>query len=678
MHAFLQRCSFALANTAGILLALYVALAADLERPYWAVFSAFIVAAPLAGAVRSKAVWRLVGTVLGASAALVLIPPLVHSPPLLCAALAVWIALCLGLSLLDRTPRSYALMLSGYTAAIVGLGVVDAPDSIFDNAVARVEEIGVGILCASLAHSIFFPRTVAVELNDKINAALRFFASSIAQTLREPADEAKHLAASKRLTELLADLHTLRAHLSFELSDVPRVGRHLIVLQRRLSALLPTLMSAQLAIERLRADGSLSTPVSEAIATSAAWADRLAHASDVFEVATPPSLDALHSVPAAAASAADWSQLLEQTVTSQICDLIAGLEACRALARAIRAGDSDLPAHLVTELDRAKGPSLYRDYTLAALSSCAAATAIIVGCVLWIGGSWPEGGIAAQFAAIGCSFFAAFDRPSKPLSMLLCGVLLILPVSAFYQFALLPQVAGFVRLALAITPILLLLSFLQALPKFAGVALIMGITFSGALAFQQMYHPDFAAFVNITLAQIAGVLLAIAINLVMRTIDPTWNAARLLRAAWQAMRRLTRNTADTVHAHSHLVDCLGQVAAREALVDASAREQIRSDVLRDLRVGAHLVALNRTERVCEPAFAAPLRDVRESIASMYEAPTNARALNEPLAKSLDAGITSLAALPCSECRIKALASLVALRLDLIPEAMPARALEAIA
>ena len=51
------------------MLALYIALALDLERPYWAMASAYIAAQPLSGATRSKALFRLYGTVIGAAAA---------------------------------------------------------------------------------------------------------------------------------------------------------------------------------------------------------------------------------------------------------------------------------------------------------------------------------------------------------------------------------------------------------------------------------------------------------------------------------------------------------------------------------------------------------------------------------------------------------------------------------
>ena len=70
---------------AGSMLALYVALAAGLPRPYWAMATAYIVANPLSGATRSKALYRVLGTMLGAAASVVLVPTLVDAPVLLVA-----------------------------------------------------------------------------------------------------------------------------------------------------------------------------------------------------------------------------------------------------------------------------------------------------------------------------------------------------------------------------------------------------------------------------------------------------------------------------------------------------------------------------------------------------------------------------------------------------------------
>ncbi|MEA2740603.1 MAG: hypothetical protein QOH05_3910, partial [Acetobacteraceae bacterium] len=86
---------FAVKTFAAAMAALFIAMAIGLDRPYWAMATVYIVSQPLTGALRSKAFYRLVGTLIGAIATVVLVPNLVNAPELLSAALALWIGLCL-------------------------------------------------------------------------------------------------------------------------------------------------------------------------------------------------------------------------------------------------------------------------------------------------------------------------------------------------------------------------------------------------------------------------------------------------------------------------------------------------------------------------------------------------------------------------------------------------------
>ena len=88
-----------------------------------------------------RRLYRVGGTLLGSLATVLLVPSLANSPELLSLALALWVGGCLYISLLDRTPRSYVFMLAGYTAALIAFPAVGDPGTIFDIALARVEEI---------------------------------------------------------------------------------------------------------------------------------------------------------------------------------------------------------------------------------------------------------------------------------------------------------------------------------------------------------------------------------------------------------------------------------------------------------------------------------------------------------------------------------------------------------
>jgi uncharacterized membrane protein YccC len=132
------------------MLSLYIALALGLDHPYWAMATVYLVSNPLDGATRSKSDYRIGGTVLGAAAALVLVPPLVNEPLALMAAISFWTAALLYLSQMERGPRSYTFLLAAFTLPIVALPTVTDPTTVFDVALVRVEETVIGIVCASV------------------------------------------------------------------------------------------------------------------------------------------------------------------------------------------------------------------------------------------------------------------------------------------------------------------------------------------------------------------------------------------------------------------------------------------------------------------------------------------------------------------------------------------------
>jgi uncharacterized membrane protein YccC len=66
------------------------------------------------------------------------------------AMLALWIALRIGLD------RPYWAMATA-SVALIGFPIVDAPDTVWDVVLARVEEITLGIVCTTVIGSIVFP-----------------------------------------------------------------------------------------------------------------------------------------------------------------------------------------------------------------------------------------------------------------------------------------------------------------------------------------------------------------------------------------------------------------------------------------------------------------------------------------------------------------------------------------
>jgi uncharacterized membrane protein YccC len=663
MHVTGRSFAFVLANTIAVMVALYIAFASDLDRPYWAMFTVFIVAKPITGAVRSKGAFRFLGTVAGAAMALLLVPPLVHAPVLLCLATSLWIGLCLYLSLQDRRPRSYAFLLAGYTAAIVGLAVVNSPDTIFETSVARVEEISLGLACAAVAHSVFFPQNVLEELTGRIDRTLRRCGTWIADAL--VARQSIELETQEHLAELVSDLHILYEHVAFETSDVPRNASVMQGLQDRLALILPRVSGVQAALASLSAAGPLSHSALHAIEATSRWARAFPGASG----APRGDVDAdLHAALARAAAesegSSEWISLVQRTIAAQLQALVMALSDAARLAVALK--DPDGTAAVADLLGATSRRALPRDRGLALLSAFAASAATLIACALWIEGSWPEGAAAAQFAAIGCSLFATLDNPSKVLFAAVAAILLALPVAALYEFAIFPRIDGFASLALVLAPMVLLFSWMQTSERLEGMALVLAVGFSGGLALQSSYQPDFASFINSNTAEVVGLLIAVLANLLFRTIDPLWNALRISKGGWYAVSRLAQRPTSDIHDWTlQMFDRLGLVTQR--LVSAKRQDLFgrRIDGLRDLRVGINLATLQRSSEALPPAARKSITSVLKAVSHAYRGLIQGESLTRPdPARSIDRGIAALGAQGRTQAVEDGVTALVGLRLDL--------------
>lgn len=133
-------------------LALYLAFSLELEQPQWALMTVFVVSQPYSGMVLAKGMFRLIGTCAGAlvSIGMVALYGQASLPFLLL--MALWLAFCTAGASLLHNHASYGFVLAGYTAAIVALPASADPATVFDQAVARCSEIGLGILCAALVN----------------------------------------------------------------------------------------------------------------------------------------------------------------------------------------------------------------------------------------------------------------------------------------------------------------------------------------------------------------------------------------------------------------------------------------------------------------------------------------------------------------------------------------------
>jgi uncharacterized membrane protein YccC len=268
---------FSTKSFAAAMLAMYLASRAGLPRPFWALMTTYVVAHPLAGAVRSKALYRFCGTLIGSIATVLLVPALSNAPELLTLVLALWVGLCLCISLFDRTPRSYVFMLAGYTAALIGFPSVQTPLALFDTAVARVEEIGLGIFCATLVHSLVLPGGLAptvLGLLDRTLVDARKWLGDLLQPAarKENADPRCLDDDRRRLAGDITQLRLLSTHVPFDTTHLRWTAGAIRAMQDRVAALTPALSAVEDRLQALeQAEGRLAPDVAAVLSQAAQW-----------------------------------------------------------------------------------------------------------------------------------------------------------------------------------------------------------------------------------------------------------------------------------------------------------------------------------------------------------------------------------------------------------------------
>ncbi|MGI4856124.1 MAG: FUSC family protein [Janthinobacterium lividum] len=261
---------FSVKTFAAAMLALYLALLFELPRPYWAMASVYVVSNPFVGATRSKALYRALGTLLGAAAAVFFVPLLVDTPLLLSLAIAIWTGSLLFLALTDRTARSYVFMLAGYSLPLIAFPVVNDPASVFDVAVARSEEIILGIVCASTVNSVLFPNRLGAALGERTTAWFNDAMTYARETLAGRIVGKDLSAARQRLATSVNGLEFLLSQLAYD-DTQPDVLRRAHALRGRMSLLLPIASALGDPLAALRAQGAIPADLERLLVDITQW-----------------------------------------------------------------------------------------------------------------------------------------------------------------------------------------------------------------------------------------------------------------------------------------------------------------------------------------------------------------------------------------------------------------------
>ncbi len=659
---------FSIKSFAAAMLSVYLSMRIGLPRPFWAMMTAYIVSAPFAGPTRSKGIYRAGGTVLGAIAVVFLVPQLANAPELLSLALALWIGGCLYFSLLDRTPRSYVLMLAGYTAGLIGFPAVGEPGAIFDIALARVEEIVLGMSCATLVHTLVLPQSFAPVLLARLDGAARDAGAWIRDAL-SIGGAARRANDRRKLAGDITELRLMSTHLPFDTSHLRWTEQAVNALQERLAQFVPIVSGIEDRLAALREQGE--------DAISAPWAALLADVIALTETPkeTPLAVQgaALHAridaLEPEASRELDWTGLLLLNLAARLHMLVDLVLETRLLRQHIDAGVHGRLPEAVRHLPAVAPSSLHQDRGMALLSAFAAVSAVLACCAFWILSGWPAGAAAPMMAAVLCCFFAGQDDPTPFIQGFLTYTVYSIPVAALYLLAILPAVHGFESLVLACAPTFLVLGVLMARPSTSGRAMPFLFGICGALAMIDTHSADLVSFSNGMLAQIAGLAAAALFTRVLRSVGAGWTARRLLQAGWRELAVLGSGERVTSlpEFSARMVDRVGLLTPRLAL--AGARADLQAvDALRDLRVGLNMTMLQSVRSALGRADAAVAALMAQLARRFARLPAIDEAAEAQLLDALDNSLRAICHGARDDAQREALAALTGMRRDLFPRA----------
>jgi uncharacterized membrane protein YccC len=656
---------FSAKTFASAMLALWIALRMGLDRPYWAMATAYIVAQPLAGAMRSKAAYRFYGTLLGAVACLAFIPNLVDAPVLLIGALSCWIGGCIYFAVLDRTPRSYVFLLAGYSVALIGFPIVNSPGTVWDVVLARAEEITLGIVCTTVIGSIVFPMPLGPALTARLDKWIGDAAAWTVAVLSAAPEDAASVAARRKVAGNAGEVALLATHLAYDTSNLQAATVPMAILQQRILLLLPVVSGAAERIRILREVDGITPPLRSVLDRMSAWIGAGRDADIAEAAAVHADIDALEPVIDASA---DWKAVVLVGLLGRLRELTDLAHDIMALRRQIRAEDPKL-----AKLTFAQGETIrtlqHRDHVMALHSAMAVVLVLALISAYWIAAAWPEGAGAVSVAAVACAFFAAQDDPVPDIVGFMIAAIIALLIDAFYLFAVLPRANDFAVLVLAFAPVFLTLGVLASMPATARAGGPIALIAATELALSGSYNADFPTYVNNSLAAIIGLGATAIIIRIFRSVSAEWTAWRLLRRNRKAIADIaaTDDPTDLDLFASLMLDRLCLVVPRLAL-GAGAADDPAAAALADIRVGVNIIGLERAATHLPEQLHRAIRSMLDAIAVHYRR-HNLEQANAALLRTID-GVISIALQDPARMSKDLLLQLGGIRRGLFPHASP--------
>jgi uncharacterized membrane protein YccC len=509
---------------AAVCLALFVGFWLQLDNAYWAGATAATICQPVLGASLRKGWFRLIGTIIGAIAAIVLSACFAPSRAGFLLALALWGSACAFAATLLRNFASYAAALAGITAAIIVGGELGAVGGINDNAfslaLARATEIGVGIISAGLVLAMTDLGGTRQRLSTMLSDLSVNIAVGLMRALGLPGTAQS--ASRRGMIQRVSGLDAVIDQAAGEIGASPFRQREWQAAAGSLFVALTAWRSVASHLELVPDEAQEATRVRECLQPIPTDLDtidpRMLRASLWIAVRRLVAFPADTS-----------SQRL-------LCDrTAAGLLALRHALSGVMQRDHSCLARASRRGIKLCVP----DMLPALINSIRAFLTIGAAALIWIWTAWPGGVTFIVFATITITLFAPReDAAFASARAYTIGATMAAICTAIVAFALLPLQTSFVGLCFVLGLVLVSAGALSWQSSHQPMFAALGVIFVALLrpSNPEVYDP--AQFYNTAFALLPGVGLAMLAMRLLPPMLPTARARRLLVLTLRDLRRL--------------------------------------------------------------------------------------------------------------------------------------------
>lgn len=605
------------------MIAFVISVRVGLPQNYWPIVTCCVLANPISANVRARSIYRIVGTFCGGVACVVLAAVFGSIPLLMVICGGILTAATFTIAIIDRTPRNYGYLLFGLTLMLVLITGINRPIAMFDTAVARVLEIGLGILATGFVDAVIAPRSLGPDVRKRVDGWIADMESWLGDTLHGAGEDAEGAADRVKAIADMTSFSALGGQLRYDTGISDRERLLLFAIQRRMLRLVPYISAIGARIAQVEDD--IRGPM---LANLAAVWERVQN-GQIARADIAASID----LPALPESESEWRHIVRGNTAEIVTGALELWCELHLLQSALDTG-AKLPGDLEDRLGAAKPFPLLPDYHVAFRVGAAIALTYASLCVLWGLTGWDQVPGMFLLSIVTLGFFGAQDSADKVIVHFSRFAFLSLVLAAVLNYALLPMATSLGSFILVMGIYIVPIAMFAAGNPMGTLILATSLSL---INLQSRYTPrDFGFFIDSVFAALLGIFIAYFVINMVRRMGSAHALQRFASAARADLVSLTHKGGSTERDAfiDRTLDRIGVMNTRMATLGETEQS---AALLARLRAGVNIAELHEAALASTGAIrqrAEHLLDIlREEIGKETPAPRLLSAIDETLTEA---------------------------------------------